>query len=297
MVLGWSETDPFRSFLAAFVEELARLGWVDGGNAQVERRWTHADIDLTRAFAKELVALNPDIILAGTTPATAALQREARSIPIVFAAVSDPIGEGFVASLPRPGGNITGFANVEAATMGGKWLDLLKQMAPHIRRAAIIFNPDTAPAGGSYYLGSFEAAARMLAIEPIALGVRSDAEIETAITSLGPAETGLVISNVSFMGVHSAIIISSAARNGVPAIFGFNDVVKEGALMAYGPSYKDMFRGAAGYVDRILRGTVPADLPVQLPTKFDLEINAATAKVLGLTVPLALLVAADEVIE
>jgi putative tryptophan/tyrosine transport system substrate-binding protein len=298
VLLGWSDTDAFRSILGAFVEELARLGWADGGNARIEVRWTAADIEMARAFAKELVALKPDIILAGTTPATAALRRETSTIPIVFAAVSDPVGEGFVAGLPRPGGNITGFANIEAATVGGKWLDLLKKMAPNIKTAAIIFNPDTAPGGGSFYVSSFEAAARTLAIEPVAFHVRSDAEIETAIASLRGVQAGLVVNNDSFVIVHRATVIASAARHQVPAIYGGNtDVVKEGGLMGYAASYTDMFRGAAGYVDRILRGAMPADLPVQIPVKYELAINVRTAKALGLTVPLVLLAAADELVE
>jgi putative ABC transport system substrate-binding protein len=299
VLMGWSESDPqYRSWVAAFVQELARLGWADGGNARIELRWTNADIDLARAYAKELVALKPDAILAATTPVTAALQRETRIIPIVFAVVADPVGQGFVADLKRPGGNITGFAVAAAATTGGKWLDLLKRMAPRIERAAVMFNPDTAPGGGKYYLGSFEAAARTLAVEPVAMRVRSDVEIETAIAALGREQAGLVVMDESFMGEHSGTVVSSAASNNVPAIFGFvGTTIREGGMMGYGPNYTDLFRGAAGYADRILRGTEPADLAVQLPVTFDLAINVKTAKALGLTVPLPLLVAATEVIE
>jgi putative ABC transport system substrate-binding protein len=299
VLMGWSETDPsYRSYFAAFVRELARFGWADGGNARIEQRWTNADIDLARAYAKELVALKPDVILASTTPATAALQQETRTIPIIFTVVGDPVGAGFVAGLPRPGGNITGFPTTAAATIGGNWLDLLKKMAPQIKRAAIMFNPDTAPGGGNYYLGSFEAAARTLAVEPVTLPVRSDAEIETAIAALSREQAGLVVMDDSFTVVHRGTFIAAAARNHVPAIFGLGgSLVREGALMAYGPRYSDMFRLAAGYVDRILRGTAPADLPVQLPVTFELAINVKTAKALGLTVPLTLPVAADEVIE
>jgi putative ABC transport system substrate-binding protein len=199
VLMGWSESDPvFRGWGVTFAEELARLGWVDGRNARIEQRWTDANVDRAGMFAKELVDLQPDVILAGTTPVTAALQRETRVIPIIFAGISDPVGAGFVASLSRPGGNLTGFINLEAA-MGGKWLGFLKEIAPRIKRAAIMFNPDTAPGGGSYYLPSFETAARSLKIEPVLLRVRSDAEIETAINSLGGKQSGLVLMSDSFL--------------------------------------------------------------------------------------------------
>ena len=219
-------------------------------------------------FAKELVDLQPDVILADATPATAALQRETRTIPIVFAVVSDPVGAGFVAGLPRPGGNITGFIIMEAS-MAGKWLELLTEIAPGIKRAAIMFNPDTAPGGGSYYLPSFEAAARSLKVEPIAAPVHSDAEIETVITSLGREPGGgLVVMPDTFMIVHRAPIILLAARNNVPAVYSNRRFVRDGGLLSYGPDSVDIFRRSASYVDRILRGAKPADLPVQLPIKF-----------------------------
>jgi putative tryptophan/tyrosine transport system substrate-binding protein len=290
-VLGSSES----GLLTPFVEELARLGWADGRNVRFEQRWTNADINRASAFATELVAAQPDVILCSTTPVTAALHRETSTIPIVFVIVSDPVGAGLVAGLPRPGGNITGFTNNEAS-MGGKWLSLLKEIAPGIKRAAFMFNPETTPGGGKYFLASFEAAAGALGIEPVAMPVGSDAEIETAIATLGAEQAGLVEFG-SFMAAHGGTIISSTARNKVPAIFESAPFARGGGLISYGASLTDMFRRAAGYVDRILRGERPADLPVQTPTKFETAINLKTAKALGLTVPHNLLMLADEVIE
>jgi putative tryptophan/tyrosine transport system substrate-binding protein len=297
VLMGWSENDPeYQSRIDAFVQVLAQLGWAEGRNLRVDVRWTNGDVERAGVLAKELVALQPDVILAGTTPVTAALQRETRTIPIVFAPVSDPVGAGFVASLSRPGGNITGFINVEAA-MGGKWLELLKEVAPRLRRVAIMFNPNTAPGGGSYYLGPFEAAARSLAVEPTQARVHSDAEIESAIAALGREQAGLVVMDDSFMAIHRGTVTSQAARNNVPTIFSIVFAPGEGGLISYGTSSLDLFRRAATYVDRVLRGAKAGDLPVEIPTKFDLVINLKTAKALGLTIPEALLLRADEVIE
>jgi putative ABC transport system substrate-binding protein len=297
MLMGWTESNPeYRSRVTAFVQGLAPLGWADGRNVQIDIRWTNGDVDRARILAKEMVGLQPDVILATTGPGTAALHRETSTLPIVFVIVSDPIGAGFVANLPRPGGNVTGFINLEAA-MGGKWLELLKEVAPRLTRVAIMFNPDTAPGGGTYFLGSFEAAARSMKVEQITVRVHSDAEIETAINSLGREQAGLVVMDDSFMSVHRGTIISSAARNDVPATFDVLGFAREGGLMSYGSNANDLFRRSAAYVDRILRGATPGDLPVQLPTKFDLVINLKTAKALGLTVPANLLAIADEVIE
>ena len=296
VIMGWSESDPeLRADLATFFLELARLGWVEGRNLHVERRWTNGEFVRIAPLAKELVALQPDVILSGTTPVTAALHRETRTIPIVFAVVSDPVGDGFVASLARPGGNITGFINVEG-TLGGKWLQLLKEIAPSIKRAAIMFNPDTAPGNGRYFLPSFEAAARILAVDPVITPVRSDAEIENAIIGLGRERAGLVMMTDVFMAVHRGSVISAAARNNVPAIFE-TSFAREGGLMSYGAIFSDIFRRSASHVDRILRGMKPADLPVEVPVRFALVINLKTAKTLGLTVPPTLLAIADEVIE
>ena len=298
VLMGYADSDPAaRSFIAAFVRGLEESGWTDGRNVRIEYRWAVGDVEQMRTFAKELVALQPDVILANTTPVTLALHRATRTIPIVFAIVSDPVSEGLVASLSRPGGNITGFINMEAS-MGGKWLELLKEIAPGVKRAAIMFNPDTAPGRGSYFLGSFEAAAQSLAVEPIMAAVRSDADIERVITDLTREPGGgLVASSDGFILVHRASLVSLTARHKVPAIYGSQVSPKAGGLLAYGADNLDIFRRAAPYVDRILRGAKPADMPVQVPTKFELVINLKTASALGLTVPPQLLARADEVIE
>jgi putative ABC transport system substrate-binding protein len=296
VLMGLNDRPEFRSLVAAFVEELARLGWIDRRNARIEQRWTNADVNRASAFAKELVAAQPDVILTSTTPATAALHRETSTIPIVFTIVSDPVGERFVAGLSRPGGNITGFTHTEPG-LAGKSLSLRKEIAPGIKRVGIMFNPDTAPGRGKFFLGSFEAAARSLAVEPVIMPVRSDVEIETAIAALGREQAGLAAMEDAFISVHLATAISSSARSNVPAIWVATEFVRDGGLISYGPDFTDLFRRAAGYVDRILRGKKPADLPVQTPTKFETAINLKTAKALGLTVPPALLATADEVIE
>ena len=298
VLLGWSESDlEYRSWIATLAEELARLGWVDGRNVQMDVRWARGDVRRMQTFAKELVELQPDVILASTTPVTAALQRETRTLPIVFMVVVDPVGSGFVASLSRPGGNITGFINVEPE-MGGKWLEILKQIAPRMSRVATMFNPDTAPGGGAFFLNPFEAAARSLAVEPITVRVRSNAEIEAGITSLGREQAGLVLQSDSFLAVHQETVISLAARNNVPAVGAdIPGFTRAGGLLSYGANFPDIFRRAASYVDRVLRGANPSDLPVQVPTKYELVINLKTARALGIEVPSAVLSIADKVIE
>jgi putative tryptophan/tyrosine transport system substrate-binding protein len=299
VLLGYDESDPEgKAELAGFTQGFAELGWIDGRNVRIDVRWAAGSVDRMRTFAKELVELQPRVIVANSTPATAALQRETRTIPIVFVVVSDPVGAGFVASLTRPGGNITGFINMEGP-MGGKWLQLLTEIAPSVKRVAIMFNPDTAPGGGSYYLPSFEAAARSLKVAPIAAPVHSDAEIETVITALGREPVGgLVVMPDVFTLERRAPIILAAARNNVPADYPWSFVVaREGGLFSYGPDLVDIFHRSASYVDRILRGEKPAELPVQLPVKFKAAINLKTAKALGLTVPQSILLRVDEVIE
>jgi putative ABC transport system substrate-binding protein len=242
-----------------------------------------------------LVGLQPDIIVASTTPVTAALQRETRTIPIVFMNVGDPIVSGIVAALNRPGGNITGFALYETP-LGGKWLELLLEIVPGLKRAAIMFNPETAPV--SVYMPSFETAARSLKVVPIAARVHDDAEIETAIIALGREPGGgLVVMGDAFTVEHRVPIISAAARNNVPAVYPLSQFVKDGGLLSYGVDQVDIFRRAATYVDRVLRGAKPSELPVQFSTKFELVINVKTAKALGLTIPPNLLALADDVIE
>jgi putative ABC transport system substrate-binding protein len=280
---------------SAFTQALADLGWTDGRNVRMDVRWGAADNNRIRALAQELVGLPPDIILAWGTPATVALQRETRTIPIVFASVTDPVANGIVARLDDPTGNITGFASYEA-TLGGKWLELLSEIAPGLKRAAIMFNPDTAPV--SAHMPSLETAARSLKVAPIITPVHFDAEIETAIIALGrDPGGGLVVITEVFTNAHRASIISAAARNNVPAVYGFSYLAREGGLLSYGVDGVDLFHRAATYVDRILRGAKPGDLPVQFPAKFEMVINLKTAKALGLVVPPLMLARADEVIE
>jgi putative ABC transport system substrate-binding protein len=284
-----------KTYVSAFTQALADLGWSDGRNVRMDLRWPGGDINRIRALAQELVGLQPDIILASSAVATAALQRETRTIPIVFAGVTDPVARGIVARLDRPSGNITGFAITEA-TLGGKWLELLSEIAPGLKRAAIMFNPDIGAA--SVYMPSLETAARSIKVVPIITPVRSDAEIETAIIALGREPGGgLVIMLDVFMIAHRAPIISAAARNSVPAVYGLAAFARDGGLLSYGVDGADIWRRAATYVDRILRGAKPAELPLQLPTKFEMVVNLKTAKALGLTIPERLLATADEVIE
>jgi putative tryptophan/tyrosine transport system substrate-binding protein len=292
------ENDPGgKAQLSGFTQRLRELGWTDGRNLRIDFRWAAGNADWIRMFAKELVGLQPDVILAHTTPVTAALQRETQTIPIVFLGVADPVGDGFVAGLPHPGGNITGFINLEGA-IAGKWLEALTEIAPGVKRAAIMFNPDTAPGGGSYFLPSFEAAARSLKVEPIAAPVRSDTEIETIITSLGrEPRGGLVVMPDAFIFVHRAPIILLAARNNVPAVYFQSAFTKDGGLLSYGPDVVDMIRRSASYVDRILRGAKVADLPVQRPVKFEMILNGKTAKGMGHMIPESFLLRVDEVIE
>jgi putative tryptophan/tyrosine transport system substrate-binding protein len=298
VLMGYAESDPSaRSFVAAFVQSLEQSGWKQGQNVSIEYRWAGGDVDRIQKFARELVEKHPDVILANTTPVTVALHRETQTIPIIFVIVSDPIGAGLITNLSRPGGNITGFINVEAS-MGGKWLELLKEVAPNIRKTAIMFNPDTAPGGGLYFSGSFKSAAGSLGVEPITAAVRSDADIESAITALGgDAGGGLVVSADGFMVVHRKSIILLAAQSHVPAIFFTPAFPKDGGLLAYGADSLDVFKRAGPHVARILRGEKPSNLPVEVPIKFELVINLKTAKALGLTVPSTLIARADEVIE
>jgi putative tryptophan/tyrosine transport system substrate-binding protein len=298
VLMPFAESDPdAMAQLSGFTQGLAQLGWIDGRNVRMDRRWAVGSIDRTRMFAKELVDLQPDVILAHSTPATAALQRETRTIPIVFAVVSDPVGVGFAASLSRPGGNLTGFIHMEAS-MGGKWLELLTEIAPGVKRATVMFNPNTAPYARSYYLPSFEAAARSFKVAPIVAPVHSEAEIETVITSLGREPGGgLVVLPDTFSQVHRTAIILLAARNNVPVAYCDNSFAVDGGLFSYGPDQIDIFRRAAAYVDRILKGEKPADLPVIQPTRFELVINLKTVRAFGIDIPAKLLALSDEVIE
>jgi putative ABC transport system substrate-binding protein len=284
-----------RDRISAFTQALAGLGWTDGRNVRMDLRWAGDDNNRIRALAQELVGLQPDIIVTGTTPPTAAVQRETRTIPIVFAGVTDPVASGIVARLNQPSGNITGFGSWEAS-LGGKWLELLSEIVPGLKRAAILFNPDTSPV--SAYMPSFETAARSLKLLPITAPVHNDAEIETAFVALGREPGGgLVVPPDIFTLEHRAPIISAAARNNVPAVYSQSAFARGGGLFSYGVDPVDTYRRAATYVNRILRGEKPGDLPVQFPTKFEMVVNLKAAKALGLTVPQSLLLSADEVIE
>jgi putative ABC transport system substrate-binding protein len=296
VLLGGDENDPANEpFLSAFRQALADLGWTDGRNVRIDLRWGGDDINRLRALAQELVGLQPDIIVTGATAPTAAVQRQTRTIPVVFAGVSEPVTQRIVARLDRPGGNITGFGRTEAS-MGGKWLELLSEIAPGLKRAALLFNPDINSV--SVYMPSFEMAARSLKVEPITAPVHSDVEIERAIISLGREPGGGLVSLAGgFMFTHRAQIISAAARNNVPAVYGVSDFARDGGLLSYAPVPADILRRVALYVDRILRGEKPGELPVQFPTKFEMVLNLKTAKALGLTVPQSILLRADEVIE
>jgi putative tryptophan/tyrosine transport system substrate-binding protein len=296
VLMGLDANDPLaKTYVSAFIQALAGLDWTDGRNVWMEIRWAGGDTNRIRAFAQELVGLQPDIILSHATPATVAVQRETRTIPIVFASVGDPVASGIVAQLDRPSGNITGFATWEA-TLGGKWLELLSEIAPGLKRAAIMFNPDTAPV--SAFMPSLETAALSLKVALISAPIHSDGEIETAIIALGREPGGglVVISDV-FVITHRAPIILAAAQNNIPAVYHLSDFARDGGLLSYGPDRVELFRRAASYVDRILRGEKPGDLPVQFPTKLEMAVNLKTAKALGLAVPQSILLRANEVIE
>jgi putative ABC transport system substrate-binding protein len=297
VLMAWDENEPVAKFLVSkFIQALADLGWTDGRNVRMDFRWHGDDTNRIRALARELVGLQPEIIVTiASAPAAVALQRETQTIPIVFAIVADPVAQRIVPRLDRPSGNITGFGNFEA-TLGGKWLELLSGIVPGLKRAAIMFNPDTAPA--SIYMPSLETAARSLKVVLITAPVHSDVEIETAIIALGrEPEGGLVVIADVFTIAHYAQIILATARNNVPAVYSGRAAVRDGGLLAYGPDNVDTPRRAASYVDRILRGAKPGDLPVQFPAKYEMAVNLKAAKALGLTVPQSILLSADEVIE
>jgi putative ABC transport system substrate-binding protein len=296
VLTSYDENDPEgKRRVSAFTQSLADLGWAEGRNVRIDVRWAGGDINRIRTLAQELVGSQPDILLVASVPAIAAVQRETRTIPIVFETGTDPVASSIVARLDRPSGNITGFASLEAS-LGGKWLELLSEIAPPLKRIAIMFNPVTAPV--SAYMPSFETAARSLKVEPIIAPVHSDGEIETAIVALGrEPRGGLVVMPDVSMVLHRAPIILAAARNNVPAVYYDSVFPRDGGLLSYGVDRVDLFRRAATYVDRILHGTKPAELPVQVPTKFEMAINLKTAKALGLTMPQSILLRADEVIE
>jgi putative tryptophan/tyrosine transport system substrate-binding protein len=296
MALG--EGDPKGlGFIAAFREGLQKLGWAEGSNIRIDiRRATGGEIELRQRFANELVALQPDLIFAQSTANTAALLQQTRFIPIVFAQVTDPVGSGFVASFPRPGGNATGFTSFEPM-MAGKWLELLREIVPRVKRIAILFNPTTASYAETY-LNPFKAAAALAAVEAIVAPVRDISEAESVIAAQArEPSSGLVIMPDPFTAAHSREITSLVARYGLPTISPYRFYAEVGGLLSYGDDVTDNFRRAATYVDRILKGAKVSELPVQRPVKFELVINMKTAKTLGLDVPWQLQQRADEVIE
>ena len=298
VLMPFAENDAVvQAEVGEFREALRKLDWAEGRNVRFDQRWAAGDVARIRAFAQELVALRPDAILARTTPVTAALLKESRAIPIVFVNVSDPVGDGLVASLARPGGNVTGFTNVEAS-LGGKWLQLLQEVSPGVARVAVLFNPKVGPGSGSFYLDLVEAAAGSVAVAVIRTAVQDAGEIERAIAAFAREPNGglIVLPDVTTTN-HRARIIAAAARHRLPAVYAYRSAAADGGLVSYGVDVADLYRRAAAYVDRILRGTKPSELPVQSPARFELVVNLKTAKALGLTIPPTLLARADEVIE
>src|SRR6516164_3488596 len=296
LLMGVADDREGQARVTALSQGLQELGWTDGGNIQIETRFGGADVGRIRAHAAELVALAPEVIVGQTTPVIRALRQATSSIPIVMVPVNDPVEQGFVSSLAHPGGNITGVALVDFQ-MVGKWLEMLKEAAPSVSRAALMFNPDTSP-HYYVYLRSFEAEPRSVAVEVTAAPVRNTAEIEEAIAKLGREPGGgLIVPPDAFIFVHHQLLIRLAQQHRLPAVYAYRTLVAQGALMSYGPDVYDLFRRSASYVDRILKGAKPSDLPVQQPTKFELAINLKTAKALGLQIPDKLVAIADEVIE
>jgi putative ABC transport system substrate-binding protein len=297
LLMGTAEGDPnSEKGLAALRDGLQQAGWTEGRNMRLAVRWAGSDVGRIQGLAKELIELKPDLLVAQSTPVVVEMQRQTKSIPIVFLIVSDPVGSGVVASLPHPGGNVTGFINIEAS-LGGKWIELLKEIMPSLKRAGLMFNPDSATYA-HYYTEPFEAAARSRGVEPIMLPVRNDDDIERAVASLAARpDTALALMPDIFTGTKRKVIISVAANHRLPTIYPYRFMAAEGGLISYGIDQIDLYRRAAGYVDRVLKSEKPADLPVQLPTRFELVVNLKAAKALGLEMPAMLLGRADEVIE
>jgi putative ABC transport system substrate-binding protein len=298
ILLNRAADDPQgQAWLKAFLQALQQLGWGDGRNVQIDVRWGENDADRSRRYAQELVALAPDIFFfASGTVSVTALQHVTRTLPIVFANVADPVGAGFVDSLSRPGGNVTGFMAFEYG-FSGKWLELLKQIAPQVTRAAVIRDPDNRVGIGQF--SAIQAVAPPLGVEVTPIGVHNVGDIERAVEAFArSANGGLIMTGASIIPAATRdLIITLAARHKLPAVYPFRDMVAAGGLVSYGPDFVEQFRRAAGYVDRILKGEKPADLPVQAPTKYELVLNLKTAKAIGLDVPASVLARADAVIE
>ena len=299
--VGWM--DSFReddanaqARVKAFQQVIEKLGWRVGGNLEIDYRWGLFNVERARRAGAELLNLAPDLILCGGTPSALAMQQATRIVPIVFAFVTDPVGQGLVPNLAHPGGNITGFSYFEAA-VGTKWLELLKAIAPAVARVSVMFNPVSSPYSHLYYQ-SIATAAPKFAVETAKELVREPADIEQVMTRLGREPgSGVIFSADAFLYTNSKLVIELAARHRLPAIYGSPGTAADGGLLYYCVDIVDLWRKATAYVDRILRGVKPADLPVQQPTKFEMTINLKTAKALGLAVPNTLLVSADEVIE
>jgi ABC-type uncharacterized transport system substrate-binding protein len=296
VLMGAAADDPrMKAQLAGLREGLARLGWVEGSTLQIDYRFAAGNLDQFSVLAKELIALYPEVILAQSTPGAATLQRETRTIAIVFVEVSDPVGSGFITSLARPGGNLTGTIQYEPGVTG-KWLAMLKEIAPSLTRVALLANPKGT--NYNYFLQNATAAAPSLAIEIVSNPIDTVADIERSIGALAhQGSGGLLLPPEHFTNLHRNLIIGLAAEHRLPAVYPWRYFVTDGGLMSYGIDLVDVYRQSASYVDRILRGAKPADLPVQVPTKYETALNLKTAKALGLAVPASLLVRADEVIE
>jgi putative ABC transport system substrate-binding protein len=297
VLMAFAESDhEAQSWVAAFREELRKLGWTEGRNSEIDTRWATADVESMQRFAKEFVGLQPDLILTSSTPATAAMLKQTRTIPIIFVWVADPVGSGFVASLPRPGGNVTGFTPIEGS-LGGKWVELLKEIAPRVARVTLLFNPAMATFVEGY-LNPFKAAAASLGVEAILAPVHDMSELESVIAAQArESNGGLVVIPDAFTIGHRAEITLLTARYRVPAVYWSRFFAEVGGLLSYGVNPLSEFRRVAVYADRILKGAKPSELPVQAPVKFELVINLKTAKALGLDVPLFLQQRADNVIE
>ena len=290
-----SDNQRYQAYLAAFLQGSQQLGWTDGRNVRIDTRWGALNADLMRKYAGELVALEPDVVLAPTSDAVSPLRQMTRTVPIVFATVADAVGAGFVESLARPGGNVTGFTAFEYA-LSGKWLELLKEIAPSVTRAAVL--RDSSIVAGIGQFAAIQAVAPSLGVELRPVDLRDAGEIERAITAFAQgANGGLIVTGSASAITHRNLIVALAARHKLPAVYYGRYYVTGGGLISYGPDFIDQYRRAAGYVDRILKGEKPADLPVQAPTKYELVINLRTARALGVTVPPTLLARADEVIE
>jgi putative tryptophan/tyrosine transport system substrate-binding protein len=298
-VLMPSATDDqtVRKDLGAFAQRLQALGWIEGKNLHIDYRWSAGDSQQLQVFAKELVAAQPDVLFARSTPATAALLSSTRTIPVVFAVVSDPVGEGFVKSVARPGGNATGFTNAESS-LTSKWLGLLKETIPGLARIGFIFDPKLAPGGGVYYAGLVESTAASSGLIATPMPCHEAAEVERAIDAFAQTpNSGLVVLPDAGTNLLRAQIVAAASRARLPAIYGFRNLAEEDGLMSYGVDVAELFRSAANYVDRILKGAKPGELPVQLPDKFEFVINLKTAKALNLQIPPGVMAIADAVIE